>query len=365
MLLKEDGDVWEVAQQVLKSPLGLALKLIKRLNENQYTDLADQLDAIKQFVAGVERAKSLEDYGLARFYPTMFAFHQFFNSSFRARQGKVLEAILKGALKSACPDVQVPQKIAEMHRALRECLGVETRLDIDLLAKREGKIPKLLIAQIRSRDDTGGTTAKGSLVDLLRVLLGESTSADYEVTYLVAVWDERRSLQKEATISKMFASLQQYLAFSEKGFSEQIKKSSVRVADGISLRLAYGVAEIASAFAEFCGSEAGAGTRKTIEQAIKASTNWDDLWVAYAVSTLELENYLLHGASNLEILKNRLAEKGVVLGDDFDEKEIDCLAVNLAFEWNDAALPFRSVSDQVHYIRDLLYLRLIYNRHFA
>lgn len=363
--MKENGGVWGVARQVLKSPLDLALKLIKRLNENRYADLADQLDAIKQFVAGVERAKSLGDYGLARFYPTMFAFHQFFNTSFRARQGKVLESILKGALKSACPDAQVPQKLAEMRRELKESLGVETRLDVDLLAKREGEIPKLLIAQIRSRDDTGGTTAKGSLVDLLRLLLGESKSAEHEVMYLVAVWDERRSLQKEATISKMFASLKQYLALSEEEFSAQIKKSGVRAADGISLRLAYGVSEIATAFAEFCGEEVSGETYKAIEQAVQASTDWDDLWVAYAVATLELENYLLHGVSNLEILKNRLAEKGIALGDGFDEKEIDCLAVNLAFEWNDAVLPLQSVSDQVHYIRDLLYLRLIYSRQFA
>ena len=335
--------------------------------------MADQLDTIKQFVAGVERARSLQDYGLARFYPSMFAFHQFFNSSFRARQGKVLEAVLKGVLKSACPQVQVPGTSAEMHRLIRELLGVETRLDIDLLAKYEHKRSRLLIAQIRSRDDTGGTTAKGSLVDLLKVLLEEGGSANCEVTYLVGIWDKRGSQQKESTISKVFASLKQYSELSKEEFSAEIKSGGVlvggrdkeNVGGNFFLRLAYGVEEIASALAEFCGEEEGIKMRSAIEQAIEDFTNWDDLWVAYAVSTLEMENYLLHGVSNMEILKTWLDEKGIALDKGFDEEKIDRLAIALAFEWQWPALPLESVSDQVHYLRDLLYLRLIYNRLFV
>ena len=47
---------------------------------------------------------------------------------------------------------------------------------------------KTLIIQLRSRDDTGGTTAKGSLVDFLRELLRQNSS---DVLYLVCVWDPR------------------------------------------------------------------------------------------------------------------------------------------------------------------------------
>ena len=62
--------------------------------------MKDDLDEIKQFAAGVARAEKLStDYTLASYYPFMFAFQQYFHSSFRARQGKVLEKMVQSILK--------------------------------------------------------------------------------------------------------------------------------------------------------------------------------------------------------------------------------------------------------------------------
>ena len=76
----------QVIKKILNSPLGLASKIVKDLFENKLWVLKDDLDEIKQFVAGIKRTEKLSDsYSLASYYPYMFAFHQFFHSSFRAR----------------------------------------------------------------------------------------------------------------------------------------------------------------------------------------------------------------------------------------------------------------------------------------
>ncbi len=114
LLLKNDR-ISVTAKQVLKSPLGLAKDLIILLNEHKIDELKENLDTIKQFVAGIKRAEYLSDnYQLAKYYPTMFAFHQYFNSSFRARQGKVLEVILQEILKEYTTCSIVPNKVREM-----------------------------------------------------------------------------------------------------------------------------------------------------------------------------------------------------------------------------------------------------------
>ena len=72
-----------LVKDILKSPLGLALDIITSLFEEKLAKLKDDLDAIKLFAAGIQRAEQLSAaYSLASYYPFMFAFHQYFHSSF-------------------------------------------------------------------------------------------------------------------------------------------------------------------------------------------------------------------------------------------------------------------------------------------
>src|ERR1035441_4524134 len=78
--------------KALKSPLGLAHELIRNLFNKSFDNIKNELDSIKKFVAGIDRAEELgSGYKIAKFYPYLFSFHQFFHSSYRARQGKTLE----------------------------------------------------------------------------------------------------------------------------------------------------------------------------------------------------------------------------------------------------------------------------------
>ena len=246
LLLKDDKES-QILKKILKSPLGLAKELIIKLNENNYTDLKDNLDKIKRFVAGIERAVTLKDYKLANFYPTMFAFHQYFNSSFRARQGKVLEAVIQKILENYTDSNIVPDKVFDMQMLIKDIFKLPDKpsLDIDALGK-DDKNKKIILIQIRSRDDTGGTTAKGSLVDFLRYLLRQNKKTDYSLTYLIAVWDKRNQQQKHSTITKIYSALKENINVTENDFQKNIS-NGIKITNKITLKLAYGTDEIADA----------------------------------------------------------------------------------------------------------------------
>ncbi len=89
--------------------------------------------------------------------------------------------------------------------------------------------------------------------------------------------------------------------------------------------------------------------------------NWDDLWIAYAVSSLEMEVAEFKGQSNLEILEKYLKEYEINLDDMITNEDIDKLALEISSLWKEDSIPLPSVSDRILYIRDLIYLKLIYN----
>lgn len=52
-LLLNNDETLNIVKKILQSPLGLARDLICYLNENKFTELKNNLDKIKQFVAGI------------------------------------------------------------------------------------------------------------------------------------------------------------------------------------------------------------------------------------------------------------------------------------------------------------------------
>ena len=170
--LIDSSEEIELVKNILESPLGLASKIIEQLFEERLEEFKDDLDKIKQFVAGIARAQTLSSsYALASYYPSMFAFHQHIHSSFRARQGKVLEKMIENILRQY-GQCEVPTQKNEKLSILREIFDEKElpNLDIDAMGV-DSTNKKTILIQLRSRDDTGGTTAKGSLVEFLRELL--------------------------------------------------------------------------------------------------------------------------------------------------------------------------------------------------
>ncbi len=357
-LLDETEEI-KLVKSILKSPLGLSEDLIALLFEQRFSQLSLELDSIKKFAAGIERANMLgNDYALARSYAQLFSFHQFFQSSYRARQGKVLEETLKSILRTYRICESVPNRVQETHQILASVFNTDIpNLDIDVMGVSRDKI---LIVQLRSRDDTGGTTAKGSLVDMLRGLIRTGKTPSKPILYLIAIWDARDFQQRQSTISKMFLSLRDLIETSESAFSRDISNGII-VAKNITLKLVYGTEEMMRGIMQFTASSPS--ILNTVDKAIKLIEQWDDLWIAYSIASLEIANF--SGFSNIDLLN----QKFETLRLEFDftcyanlVKSIDSMTSLIASAWKENSLPFSSTSDRILYIRDLLFLKACYQK---
>lgn len=352
----------ELIKKILKSPLGLSNDIIKKLFDDELKSLKVDLDKIKMFAAGIRRAEKLSTYKLAQYYPNMFAFHQFFQSSYRARQGKVLEEMMKNILQNYANCNEVPDKVVRMQEILSQSFDSKIQnLDIDVMGLNS-RLNKIVLLQLRSRDDTGGTTAKGSLVDLLRMLLRLNKNSNNHILYLICIWDERNSQQLNSTISKMYSSLKDFIP-DENKFRKEIVKG-YQISGQINLKLAYGTEEIANALFEWTETN-DTSILYSIKDLINLIENWDDLWIAYSVANIELEVNNLKSLSNIDLLNKKLYKVGFDI--DYANyksicKSVDKIVSKIIPIWIEDSIPFTNISDKYHYIRDLVFLKVIFTK---
>ena len=355
----------QLVKDILKSPLGLASIIITKLFEDRLTELKDDLDEIKQFAAGIGRSEKLStDYTLASYYPFMFAFQQYFHSSFRARQGKVLEKMLQSILKKYGKCDSVPDSNKDKLSILSKIFDESElpNLDIDVMAVNLTS-KKTLIIQLRSRDDTGGTTAKGSLVDFLRELLRLKIVPQGDVLYLVCVWDPRKEQQKLSTVKKMFSALKDLVDISEKDF-HAIVEDKVKLQEKISLKVAYGTDEIAASLFEWIDNPDDE-VLESISIVVDLVSDWDDLWISYSIASLELEIAAFSGVSNIKLLNEKYDKIEICFN--FESYQALTDSIERIIEkiiplWTEDSIPLKSLSDKAQYIRDLLFLKAYYEK---
>ncbi len=293
----------------------------------------------------------------------MFAFHQKVQSSYRARQGKILEKIIMEILKHYVKCDIVPQKASKMRDELKDIFHAKIpNLDVDAMGIMTSD-EKAIVIQLRSRDDTGGTTAKASLVDLLKELLRINKTPDYEILYLVCVWDKRQSTQKHSTIKKMYSSLQDVVKLDKRQFFDELSYG-IDLKQNIRLKMAYGTDEIMKSFFQWSGSK-DERILNSIAEVSKLIEHWDDLWISYAIASIEIGINSLLKQSNIELLNSKCRK----LNTTFDYSSypalvnsIDVMLQDLIPMWNEDSIPFHALSDKVHYIRDLLYLKACYEK---
>jgi len=299
LTLTEDNEETVVVKSILKSPLELAQKLIILLFEGNLKEIKNELDEIKYFAGGIYSAENIAKttgYSLAKYYPNMFAFHQYFQSSYRARQGKVLEKILIHILSEYTECDVVPNTSQKMLKIVSESFQYNfPNLDIDCLGY-DSKNHNIILIQLRSRDDTGGTTAKGSLVELLKEMIRTHRKPSDEILYLVSVWDARNSQQKTSTICKIYSSIEDLIDIDEVVFKNNIAKKGIKIRNKINLRMVYGVQEISNAIYDWSIKKEN-NIFKSISNIISLIENWDDLWIAYEnskrgqVSTFDITSF--------------------------------------------------------------------------
>lgn len=361
ILLENDKDEAVTRlRELLASPLGLAEVLIcmafhRGPPHGLY--LAQQtLDSIKRVAAGLASAEThANTYKVAGYAVYAFSFQQFFASSYRARQGNVLEEVLRKTLSDG--GVKVYAKNGHKG-ALHSELGLtlSSGHDVDVLARNEGG--DFLLIQVRSRDDTGGTTAKGSLVELLRDILRSNQKPKYAIRYLIIVWEEMGGDQKSSLIDKALQSLADYVTGSSA--KETLKKGlPLQVTDSITLQLAYGTDQTTDNLAKFTSNRKMASL---LSEILGLMRSWDDLWLAYALTSLELERLAVLGKSNFELLDEKLDSAGIVIGAKDLRNYLEAserIARRLQEDWREDTLPVKSPAESVTYIRDLVLLKMV------
>lgn len=384
------GNKADSLRRFLESPLGLVYEVIKFLFEeldelvsflktgekkrnSKVKNLSEVMckilapDKIKLFAAGVERAQTLsEDYRLAWFYRPMFLFHQYFHSSYRSRQGNVLEKIIEKALSRYCDQVLHDRKEIDLFAAHIFKLKEKRKLNVDIVGVARNKA---IMIELRSRDDTGGGPAKESLVYVLRELIRTGKTPRIKILYLVCIWDPMESEQKSTTINKWYSSLEELIRekIRKDYFKKRLEKGkSIIIKKGIKLKLAYGTEQMLAAFREW-GAKKDKRNSNEILKVVNLIKNWDDLWVAYSVASIELQNICISRTSNIKLINgayNKFKDKLDPNSKSYDElcTSIDRVAKKIAYSRSDFIIP--TSMDKVNYIKDLLFLRVCYAKIF-
>lgn len=357
-------DESKIIKSILKSPLGLVKEINRLLFENDFDSVKNNLDSIKQFVAGINRSENIgKTYSLGKYYPSLFSFHQFVHSSYRARQGKTLEVLFKVIIRQSNEKIVVPNIEKEKRNLMSEVFkDYSSKLDIDVVARKsKGNV---LVLQLRSRDDTGGTTAKSSLVEVLRNVMNQDVIKKSNLLYLIGIWDVRQSNQKNITIDKIYESLLPYFRekLSKNDFSDNIE-NGISLFDGVVLKLSYGVENIVESVSNWVGEDTKLdySSMKNIIMSLEKS---DDFWLSYVIASHELKNIKLKGINNIKYLDELLSNESFDISN-FNSNEdyldlANSLTLRIIPKWENDSLPVSSVSEKIHYIRDLILLRFVY-----
>jgi len=357
LLLIEDKEANEV-KEVLKSPLELSSNLIENFIENKLDELKDNLDNIKKFAAGIASAENKqEDYIISKMYPYYFAFHQFVHSSFRARQGKVLEEIIKNILKKE-ENINILDK-----KKQSEFFNTEDKHlpDYDLFLKKGNE---LIVIQIRSRDDTGGTTAKTSLVEGVKYIEKYLKNNNInKIEYIIFVWEGLKSQQQSTTLEKFYDYLQDKTNLNKNDFFNKILNNGVEFNFNnkkLNLYLRYGKDDFIKLLSNLSLSNT---LSSKLSKIISLVLEWDDFWMSYQYTGLEYERLKENNFSYIfyiiEHFKKNL-EKGIneckTMKDyvNFAEKIADKLLKE------NIDMPFKNGNYNFIYFVDLILLIIVY-----
>ena len=357
----ESDPAFDEIKDILKSPLGLVKELVKSSFSNDPNESLlkheRKLDDIKDKIAGIGRSNMLSGtYKVAKYTSYLFAFQQFFHSSYRARQGIPLEEVTYRSLNLGNATA-IKTKTARK-RKVKELFGISRAVskDIDFLATKPNEV---MLGQIRSTDVTGGTTAKLSLVEFLTYILRRST-LDPVTKYLVVVWEPLESQQRSALINKAWDLLRDHEGEeNETEFKRQIG-SGWHIRDtNITIKLVYGLDKLGDEFNDFTGNETAKSRFLSLWTSLE---RWDDLWLTYAIASLELEKLTFSGSTNFQILDQKLNELGITISNEdlrnYRESS-ERIAIQIAEAWGENTLPVSAPAEILNYLRDLILLKMI------
>ncbi len=145
---------------------------------------------------------------------------------------------------------------------------------------------------------------------------------------------------------------------------DDITEQEKKLSENIYLKMAYGTDQIEEALFDWIGDQ-NEEVLESISTIVRLVSDWDDLWIAYTIASLELEVTTLSGQSNVSLLNEKYDKIGIRF--DFTSYQdltdsIDRIVEQIIPLWKEDSIPLNSVSDQAQYIRDLLFLKAHYEK---
>jgi hypothetical protein len=134
--------------------------------------------------------------------------------------------------------------------------------------------------------------------------------------------------------------------------------NNVKSDTNLDLKLVYGPAELFESLQQFFSKGVDV---EGYSRLMEMLSEWDDLWLSYALATLELENKISSGVSNFEVLEEVMKEQGIEIQDtdikDYRKRSCE-IAEQLLRSWRKDTICFSAPADQLNYIRDLVLLKI-------
>ena len=358
----------------LKSPINTAKKMMQYFFEDRWKDITENpnhkhsIGNAQKIIYGMSKNEGEE---FRKWFNFQHKFWEFKESSTRATIGNALESILSISVGKD-KTLEVGKKKAFRNKLIKEILSTDYNFkeDIDLGIKK-GK-NDILLFQLRSKDDTGGTTAKASNVVVLRDIMEkkESIIKGSKCLYLIGVWDGRQSSQKMSMITKCYQYLKPYLANSitKEYFIDNMEDPGINILPEVKLKLVYDIDNISKEIGEWSESiKRGIDISKTLNNNLESVQNFDDFFIIFTCLSFELQNYHLNKIDNFLHLEHCLQNEK--FEDPINEKnylsEANRLSEKIFKKWNHSKnkTPFKSKSyESKQYIRDLILIKFAYQK---
>jgi hypothetical protein len=172
--------------------------------------------------------------------------------------------------------------------------------------------------------------------------------------YVIYIWEPLNRQQRESLVSRIRDSLQ----LNENEVKTLREGNTLSYGTNLDLKLVYGSAELFESLEQFFSKGVDV---EGYSRLMEMLSDWDDLWLCYALATLELENKVSSGVSNFEVLEEIMKEQETEIQDTDirDYRESSCeIADKLLRLWRKDTICFSAPADQLNYIRDLVLLKI-------
>lgn len=354
----------------LESPISTLKKMMDYFFEDKWKDISENPDhehaigIAQRIIYGMNKDSS-EDF--FKWFQIQHKFWEFKESSTRASIGNALEKLLSVSVGKD-QTLEVGKKKKLRNKIIEGFINnYEFQKDIDLAIKKQNN--HILLLQLRSKDGTGGTTAKASNVSVLKDLLERKNDIkkDSSCLYLIGVWDGKSTSQKNSMITNCYDAISHLIdnKFTKEFFLKNMEKG-INLLPKLKLKLVYDYENIANEIDSWSeSSKRGINIASYLKRNLSNVQEYDDFYLIFTCLSSELYNFYIKKIDNFYHLEQLLIDEKI--SNPIDKinylSESNRLADKIFHKWdhvNNLTPHEPKSSDAKQYIRDLILIKFAY-----